>query len=170
MTVLRHATLDDAQGIARVQMEGWRNAYAEIMPHDFLAALSVDSAAQRWKSVLRSGRGHFFVSTEHDNVIGFAFLDSSRDDDANPNTAEVQAIYILPRRQRSGIGAQLMGKVLLGAGDNHARKVTLWTPTANTGAIRFYERMEFSKDGHTKTDNFGGRDVLQLRLARNISL
>lgn len=40
--LIRHARLDDAPGIARVLVEGWKTTYANILPKAFLATFTYD--------------------------------------------------------------------------------------------------------------------------------
>ena len=41
MTAIRQATLADAHAIATIHVQSWQHAYADILPAEALAALSV---------------------------------------------------------------------------------------------------------------------------------
>lgn len=46
---IRRAIGDNAPAIARVHVDGWRAAYAGLMPVEMLAGLSVEERALRWR-------------------------------------------------------------------------------------------------------------------------
>jgi ribosomal protein S18 acetylase RimI-like enzyme len=110
MVTIRPATLSDAPGIARVQVETWRFAYVGIVPQAFLDAFEVNEQALRWESVLLDG-SHVFVAENADGVCGFISGGALRDgiDVAAQNyDAEIYALYVAPAAQGRGAGRQLM--------------------------------------------------------------
>src|SRR5258708_15813308 len=70
--MVRPATIGDAAEIARVNVATWRSAYRNLLPDDFLAALTEANYAERWTRLIGEGSGRVFVAEEPDGIVGFA--------------------------------------------------------------------------------------------------
>jgi hypothetical protein len=105
---IRAATLDDADEIAHVHVQVWRETYRGVMPDAFLAGLSVEQCAAMWKRVIdeSSGAPNLWVLENVDKaIIGFGCIGTSRDERLG-SEGEVLAINLLDvvkRRSRPGI-------------------------------------------------------------------
>ena len=49
---VRQMRVDDADELGRIHTDVWRTTYAGLMPADFLAGLSAEGSAQRWREML----------------------------------------------------------------------------------------------------------------------
>lgn len=152
---MRVAVPDDAAGIARVHVAGWRQGYAGLLPAQFLAELSVERSTQRRRQSLLEPAENLIatVVAERDgDILGFAVVGDSRDDDAAPGSGELWAIYVHPDHWGCGAGHALHQsavQLLRGAGRTVA---TLWVLAGNERAARFYARHGWAADGASKTD------------------
>lgn len=154
---VRPAILEDAQAIAEVHVKSWQGAYRGLLPHEYLAGLSVERRTQMWTRILSDSTLDVFVALDNDaKVVGFASLQASRDDDASDGTGEVTAIYVLPDYWGQGYGRALMDAALARAREMGFRAVTLWVLSSNARAKSFYEKAGFTTDGTEKTDTVGG--------------
>ena len=139
---VRPATVADALGIARVQVDTWRSAYAGIVPEAHLAALSHDLRAARWRSMLSGppGAEWTFVAEANDQrVVGFAGGGRERGD-GDAYDGELYAIYVLAEHQGGGLGRRLTAAVvdrLTAAGYS---SMLVWALERNPWR-RFYERL-----------------------------
>jgi len=64
---VRPARAGNAADVARIQVETWRQAYGSILPAPVLEALSVDAAAEAWRSAVTdppTARHHLLVALE----------------------------------------------------------------------------------------------------------
>ncbi len=106
--LIRHAEIDDAAGIARVRAEGWLGAYRGIVPDAFLNAIDVGEWAERQHRNMENDQGDLvsFVAETQGQVVGWALGGPNREDDPD-YSGELYAIYLLPERQRRGIGLKL---------------------------------------------------------------
>jgi L-amino acid N-acyltransferase YncA len=153
---VRKATVEDASAIAFVHVRSWQVAYRGHMPDEFLDGLDVEKRTNMWCEVTQEPGKIILVAEDREgNIVGFSALGPSRDADANPNTAEVGAIYVHPEKWGKGIG-----RALLSASLDHVRKckfdqVTLWVLEANQRARSFYESFGFIQDGAMKDDDDG---------------
>jgi L-amino acid N-acyltransferase YncA len=167
---VRKAKVEDASGIAFVHVRSWQVAYRGHMPDEFLDGLDVEKRTNMWRELTQDPDKIIFVAEDSEgNVEGFSALGPSRDADANPNTAEVSAIYVHPEKWRKGIG-----RALLSASLDQVRKcafdqVTLWVLEANHRARSFYESFGFIQDGAIKDDDhWKSFAVRELRYGLNL--
>jgi L-amino acid N-acyltransferase YncA len=163
---IRPAAPADAPRIAAVHIASWREAYQGIVPEEFLAGLDEAGRADDWRRTLETlERGHHvWVAEEEGEVVGFAYLGPSRDEDADRSTWEIYAIYLEPHAWGRGIARELMRTVL--AAVPAGSVVTLWALDANERARHFYRRNGFQPDGVEKMEEFGGEYLKEIRYRR----
>ena len=98
--MIRPGTADDAEGVARVQVETWQSAYAHALPSEQLEALSLEEAFERHRRWPPT-----FVADDGGQIVGFVSVGSSRD----PGTyGELFAIYVHPEQWGTGVGRELI--------------------------------------------------------------
>ncbi|MBE7190516.1 N-acetyltransferase family protein, partial [Jatrophihabitans endophyticus] len=71
---VRPARPDDADEVARIQVETWRTAYRLILPAPILDGLSADDAVPAWRAAITappSPRHHVLVAMEGEWRVGF---------------------------------------------------------------------------------------------------
>jgi ribosomal protein S18 acetylase RimI-like enzyme len=166
--VIRPAVPGDAEAIAAVHLATWRDAYAGILPADFLDALRVNEFAQRWRGRLTAPaeRSFALVYESQGQVRAFTSGGLSRDGDGG---GEVYTIYVDPACQGQGAGARLLegaARSLAGAGFTEA---ALWVFAENHSARGFYEAQGWRHSGApeaVKTGTFGGAQNTEVRYAR----
>jgi GNAT superfamily N-acetyltransferase len=140
---IRPAQLADAFAIAGVHVASWREAYAGILPDDFLAGLTPEGREPMWQAILGEYRErHMVYVAERDeggDIVGFASGGAERD--GIPGySAELFAIYVLQSAQGKGTGRQLAAAVardLLAAGHE---SLLVWV-LADNPSRGFYEAL-----------------------------
>lgn len=141
---LRPPTTQDCDELGRVHMAVWRDAYAGIMPADYLAGLSEARSADRWREQLSrvddAGSRTLVVVDRQDRLAGFGSAGPSRDEDA-PTDWELYVVNLLPDARGTGVADRLLDELL---GD---RDATLWVVEANARARAFYSRRGFVDEG-----------------------
>jgi ribosomal protein S18 acetylase RimI-like enzyme len=138
--VIRRAAHADADGIARVHVQAWRETYAGLLPQELLDALSVEDRAALWRSLLEPGGPTVLVAESEGEIVGFGSAGAAREP-ALATSGEVTAIYLLDRAKRMGAGRILMRRLLDAlAADGHDA-AGLWVLASNRPAIAFYEAM-----------------------------
>jgi L-amino acid N-acyltransferase YncA len=164
--VIRRAKPADAAQIARVHVDSWREAYVGVVADSYLARLDVGAWTERRHSELsRPDRGtSVWVAQEAEQILGFASLGPSRDEDADRTTFELYSVYLEPSAWGRGTARVLVRTVLstVPAGAS----VTLWVLDANQRAQRFYRRNGFVSDGVERLEEIGGEYHRALRLRR----
>ncbi len=133
----------DCDELGRVHMAVWREAYAGIMPADYLAGLSDENCAARWRSIASTTTTEAGTLVVHDptgRIAGFASAGPSRDDDA-PTPWELYAVNLAARARGTGIADALFDRLV------GPRDASLWVVEANARARAFYERRGFVDEG-----------------------
>lgn len=150
---IRHATPDDAAGIARVQIDGWRTAYRGLLPGRVLADLSHPDQTATWKAILRGEAGTSgstdLVAVDGAEVCGFVCRGPVRTErgETTDATVEVFALYVAPARLGTGLGRSLMRAALAGMHEDGHTVAVLWVLRGNMRARRFYEHGGWVVDG-----------------------
>lgn len=150
--IIRSANPVDADGIARVHIDAWRDAYRGQIPDVILDSLDVTQRADFWSEVL-SAAHNVFVAVNESGIVGFCSLIPSRDVDADPrDVAEIATLYVSPMNWRQGVGRALFDHTVEDATAKQFTAVTLWVLASNRDAIRFYQAMGLTSDGATKSE------------------
>ncbi len=164
---IRDAAVPDAARIAAVHIRSWRQAYAGIVPAEHLAALDEADRTRRWEANLRSGpqdNVRTWIAESGQQLLGFATLGPSRDEDAERGDVEIYSIYLDPGTWGRGIARDLM-RTLLNEVPSGVT-VSLWVMADNERARHFYRRHGFAPDGAERLDVIGGAEVLEVRYRR----
>lgn len=150
-----HARVEDAEEVAATHVAAWRAGYADQLPDEFLANLSVEARAVSWRETLsRTGEtaSHTLLVLVERKVMGFASVGSCRDSDARKGMGELWALYVHPAVWGTGLGSALHQAAVGELCDLGFTRATLWVLTSNARARGFYERRGWRSDGRTKTD------------------
>lgn len=139
--LIRHAAHSDLPAMARVRVETWRFAYAGIVPDEYLAELSAEHTAKRWRALLDAPQpgSAVFVAEVQGEVAGYAFCGPHEEDETG-SQGMVYALYILPAYQRRGIGRMLMRASAEHLQTQGMRSLTVWVLKDNP-CRRFYESL-----------------------------
>ena len=117
--------------------------------------------AERWNGE----RGIGFVALEGDMACGIA---GSLLDDRNETHAQLVSMWTAPTHRQRGIGRLLVNEVMEWAQDRKARALQLMVTSNNEPAIRFYERLGFTRTGRTEPYP-NDASVLEYEMARPIA-
>ena len=163
---VRRARLEDAPGIAHVQVQGWREAYTGRMPQSIIDGLDVERSTTSWRGALERVAQHeaaglgLWVAEAGGAIVGFVCAGDDRADDAPAGRRQVFAIYVLAAHYGSGAGQALIDAAI---GDAAA---SLWVLEDNPRARAFYRRNGFAPDGAEQDDDRWGEPVREVRLVR----
>jgi len=137
---LRPATVEDADGIARVRVQSWRVTYRGIFPDAFLDEMDVEEAAADWERILMAPAGgtSVFVAEREGEVVAFA-AGKMLDDEKFGINAELAAIYVRPSAKREGIGRRLLRMVADAHQGKGANGLLVWVLAKNEIARQFFE-------------------------------
>lgn len=146
--VLRQAVPADAEELARVQVQAWRESYRGMLSDGYLDALSLGPRLEFWHRVLADPQTRTWVVEEPAGPGGRArlggFASTRRPDPDQPRDLELWGIYLLAARQRRGLGGRLW---LAAVGE---RPCFLWVAGQNLSAQAFYRRYGMLPDGERR--------------------
>ncbi len=166
---VREAGPDDARAVARVHVDSWRGAYADLLPRAVLDGLSVEHRAARWRRVLDpSSPDRVMVAEEVGRIVGFAHVGPHHDSDLGSDRGMLAALYVDPGWWGSGVGGRVHDAGLERLASDGYERVVLWMLSTNRRAAAFYRRRGWVADGHLRLQQFGGAVVLDRRLGRSL--
>ena len=169
---IRDARLPDAHGIAEVQVESWRGAYAGLLPDGVLARLSVADRERFWSELLAAPppRTVMVVATSADGIVGFAGAGAARHEPAEPTLGQLYTIYVRPTEWAHGIGSRLQDAIMDRLRGFGFERLVLWVLETNSRALRFYRRSGWVDDDVRQIEpGPEGIELAECRLSRAIA-
>ena len=143
--VIRPATIDDAESIARVHATSWRETYGRFVDDpDTNPWFEVDRRIDMWRSNLENKIFATAIAVGETGMIGFAAVQNTAEPDS-VRPEELTMLYVLAHAHGSGAGQALLNAVLGG------RPASLWVAADNPRAHSFYRRNDFIADGATSS-------------------
>ncbi|MGC4110605.1 MAG: GNAT family N-acetyltransferase [Nocardioides sp.] len=150
--------LEDLDEMGRVHVRIWQEAYAGLLPDEYLAALDPTFGPRRWRERFGSSpEVSWWLARDDAGIVGMATSGPPRDDDA-PEPLELYAINVLARAHGTGLATDLMDHAI---GD---RPAYLWVLAGNDRASAFYLKHGFTDEGGRKPEPETG--VTEIRMAR----
>ena len=134
---VRRAVPGDAQGIADVYVESWRETYAGILPTSYLVKLSAERLSRQWRYRLsgagRGRRGPYAIlvaETAEGLVVGFGESGPSRESDLG-YAGEIYTLYVAPDYLSLGVGRALLAALFSAVVESGTNTALIWALTAN---------------------------------------
>jgi GNAT superfamily N-acetyltransferase len=140
---IRTARADDVETLLEIQREASLAAFGHVFPPERYPYPS-DAIRERWREALASPAAEVAVAEVEGAPTGVAFAE---DDFLN-------GLYVLPDRQRTGVGTALHDWALERLRVRGCSRAKLWTLERNAGARRFYERRGWVLTGETRVVPF----------------
>lgn len=165
---IRPARPEDAESIARVQVDTWRTAYRGIVPDEFLRRLSYEISTRGWRKRLQGGDAETFLfvaEEETAGIVGFVSGGPLREAiEGRPDyRGEVYAIYVRDEYQRQGIGSRLLMRAFRRLAEQGMGAVVVWVLAENIN-VRFYEALGGTPIARRMV-TIGGADLAEIAYA-----
>lgn len=156
---IRQAVPADAQAMAKVHVESWRETYRGLMSDALLDdPAMLDWREKFWTEVLtesRYAKGRSAVALHQGQVIGIAM---SRPESIEANSSRhLYVLYVRAEFHGTGAGSLLLNTVL----DKEAA-ASLWVADPNPRAQAFYLKHGFECDGGSRVED----NVRSIHMAR----
>ena len=131
----------DAEALARVHVQSWRETYRGLLPDAYLARMSEEAHARRFaKALMKPGPDDVtLVVADRWGLGGYAQGGPSRR--GVPGEAEVATLYLLRSAQNRGLGGQLLGDTARALAVRGARSLVISVLRDNFAARGFYEHL-----------------------------
>ncbi len=136
---IREATLDDAAGIARAQLDSWRSSYRGILPDPVIERLDVSRWMESRRRLAHDPTLLQLVAYDvtHGDIVGFCDAGPSRRN--STMRGEVYALYLVQHAKRHGLGSEMLDHVISWLRVRDRPSMIIWVLEDNHHARRFYE-------------------------------
>jgi GNAT superfamily N-acetyltransferase len=152
--VIRRATPEDAEGIARVQGAAWMSAYSGFIDPGRLAERGEVQTRETWEVRLASDRALTWVALEEAAVVGFASAGYAEEEDlASSRVAILLALYVDPERWSQGHGRALHDEAVSWMRSEGYKLGVLWVMAGNGRGRAFYTKAGWTPEPATLVDD-----------------
>jgi ribosomal protein S18 acetylase RimI-like enzyme len=143
----RKAHADDAERIARLHAESWRQTYRGMMRDEFLDGDAVSNRLQFWRDLMAKSDEQKLVLVADEGSTLAGFICATRNEDVLWGSY-VDNLHVAAAHRSHGVGMMLMRMAAewLCSTAPHC-SVYLWVMQANARARRFYEGIGASNVG-----------------------
>ena len=134
--IIRKNILEDQEQMAHIKIDGWRNAYDEIIASKYLKSLDYTKQTERYISSFDEYKDLVLVAVRGKEVLGYACFDPI--EKTGKYDSELVSLYIKPENIHKGIGTNLLketAKELLSKGKSN---MIVWCLAKNENAKAFY--------------------------------
>jgi GNAT superfamily N-acetyltransferase len=139
--IFRKARPSDAETIARIYVDAWRDTYPLMLPTRVLSGMTVEGQAARWRNAISLAAREvvYVVETDAGKILGMTSMGRARDSGLGYD-AEIYTLYVDPMMTGLGVGRKLLaGGFAALSNRGHARCV-IWAHAKNPARF-FYEAM-----------------------------
>ena len=150
---VRAATGDDTAAINAVRDQAWAVSYREIVSDDYLDVIAAEGRPKRDPWWLAEKGCHAFVAESAGTAVGCAICGPIREARLH-YTGETYVIYVVPGRQRQGVGQQLLRVCATALRDDLHHSMVVWTFEKGF-TTHFYEKMGGIRGDSKKSDIAG---------------
>lgn len=137
---IRKATSDDAEHIVRIHKNAYDISYRGYLPDDYIDKRVADNT--RVARTAEYVKDHeFWLAVIDDYPVGFATVIYPE-----PDTFEIQSLYVDPKYQKQGAGSALVTHLF---NTKNLKRCILWTMKFGP-SLGFYKKMGFIATGNEK--------------------
>jgi ribosomal protein S18 acetylase RimI-like enzyme len=137
---IRKARIEDSAGIARVQVDSYKNTYSNIFPSEYLDHFSYEEQETDWRELISANpTDSLFVATNNKKIIGYA-LGKQNPNDFSSYQCELVALHVTREFQQQGVGSKLFSSIAKELADNACNALFLWVLEDNQARF-FYEKL-----------------------------
>jgi ribosomal protein S18 acetylase RimI-like enzyme len=147
---IKEATPEDAQELEAISRKIFYDSFHDQNTEEnILAYMDHAYHPDKLMEELHDPNVEYYFLCDHDRKIGYLKLNyaDSQSDIGDPDSLEIERIYVDQAYQCKGLGAVLLEKAKTRAKEKRLRYVWLGVWEKNPRAIRFYERHGFMQFG-----------------------
>ena len=136
---IRKNLYEDQEQMARIKVDGWKNAYDSIISANYLKSLNYEEQTRRYQASFEEYKDLVFVAERNHEVLGYACFNPT------PNVeqfdSELVSLYIKPTEISKGIGTSLFLETCKALKALDKKNMIVWCLSDNENAIKFYEKL-----------------------------
>jgi GNAT superfamily N-acetyltransferase len=139
--VLRQAVSSDAETIAALHTESWRNSYRGILLDDYLDGAILEERRSYWRESLNAPNAErrFILLAECDRKA-VAFVSAYLDVEPEFGVL-LHNLHVLPQLKGQGLGRLIVGEAAQWTLLQNVKQIHLWVFEVNHDARKFYEKL-----------------------------
>jgi ribosomal protein S18 acetylase RimI-like enzyme len=151
---------DEAEALAALHVQCWREAYAAILPAELMATFTAEKRLPLWHKVIPGTTRFVLGAFDQSQPVGFVISGPCSEKYIEDQDGNLDTIYIASSHYRMGIGRELLGCAAKDWLQRGGRTMTVGVLAENLRARRFYESMgarlvkltTYNWDGHELPD------------------
>lgn len=136
--MIRKAVSEDAEGIAQIYLNNWRNMYKNIVPEHILAKLDLMKVQAEFVEYMKKENQGFFVYEDNAEIEAIA---GYRPDLQIDNSLLLDTLHVLPKYRLNGIGKKLIATVANYAAEKKYDKMSICVHKGNSKALAIYQHL-----------------------------
>jgi GNAT superfamily N-acetyltransferase len=138
---VRKARPSDAESIARIYIDSWRDTYPLVLPARVLNGMTLKGQTARWRNAIAVGTRETVLVAEDEKgrIIGMTSMGRARDAGTGYD-AEIYTLYIDPLMTGRGAGRTLLAGAFAALAERGHSKCIIWAHGGNPARF-FYEAM-----------------------------
>jgi len=161
---VRLARAADAPVVAEVQLRTWGIVYGPRLPQGAALPLDLETATERWRAAVASpptARHHLLVAVAGagpdtpGEVVGFAAIGPSEDDDAMPTVGEIMVLLVSAGHERQGHGSRLLQAAVDTLREDGFTTATTWMFADDAVVEAFLASTGWEPDGAARQLDMG---------------
>jgi GNAT superfamily N-acetyltransferase len=149
---IRVARQQDTTDIAHVHVEAWRDAYAALLPAEYLARLDPRIEAARWSRAHRTE--NTLVAEAEGGVVGYAIIGPARR--RQTPGGEIYALYVETDWREQGVGRALIEAAFDMFRRRGLTEAIIWCLEGNFAGRGFYERCGGRRLSESRVEDVAG--------------
>lgn len=137
--IIRKNLYQDQEQMARIKVDGWKNAYDSIISANYLNSLNYEAQTKRYQASFDEYKDLVFVAARGEEVLGYSCFNPIPNIDQFDS--ELVSLYIKPSEIGKGIGTALFLETCKHLAALDLKNMIVWCLSDNQNAIHFYEKL-----------------------------
>jgi ribosomal protein S18 acetylase RimI-like enzyme len=160
----RRPRLDEAEAIAALHVQCWREAYSDILPLELLNSFSNQTRLPLWLAVIPNAERFVHAAYDDEKVVGFIISGDSDKKLIENQDGHLWGLYIAAEHSRLGIGRKLIASAAVDWLAKGGTSMTVGVLAENIRARSFYEALgaKLVKLGTYEWDGYPLPDTLYI--------
>ncbi len=135
---IRLNRLEDQEQMAHIKIDGWRNAYDNIVSSKYLKALDYKQQTERYIASFEEFKDLVLVAVKDEEVLGYSCFNIKENEKYD---SELVSLYIKTDSLNKGIGSSLFKETAKRLHEKNCDNMIIWCFKDNENAKKFYKDM-----------------------------
>lgn len=136
--LIRLNRLEDQEQMAHIKVDGWHNAYDNIVSSKYLNSLDYESQTERYIASFEEFKDLVLVAVKDDEILGYSCFNKNPSEKYD---SELVSLYIKNDYLNKGIGSTLLKETAKLLHENNKHNMIIWCFKDNTSAQEFYKSL-----------------------------